>query len=168
MIEWSANHQIVHWWKKNTNKWRSKGKLCWHGREFLIPCTLQRSLFLDLCSVHGIRNSRPCQHTFWSSLVCVLFSPMNYLMISWPLDPYSPFLNRRFLILSYIYICDRISENGSKSHMKSIVFLHIFNCISTNAYVFPEYLLHNLDNLSIKFHVMIWNDVENAILFMLQ
>ena len=27
--------------------------------------------------------------------------------------------------------CDRISENGSKSHMKSIVFLHIFNCIST-------------------------------------
>ena len=51
--------------------------------------------------------------------------------------------------------CDRISENGSNSHMKSIVFLHICNCISTNAYVFPEYLLHNLDNLSIKFHVMI-------------
>ena len=59
------------------------------------------------------------------------------------------------LILMYIYICDRISENGSKSHMKSIVFLHIFNCISTNAYVFPEYLLHKFDNLSIKFHVMI-------------
>ena len=52
-------------------------------------------------------------------------------------------------------ICDRILENGSKSHMKSIVFLHIFNCISTNAYVFPEYLLHKFDNLSIKFHVMI-------------
>ena len=51
--------------------------------------------------------------------------------------------------------CDRILENGSKSHMKSFVFLHIFNSISTYAYVFPEYLLYNFDNLSIKFHVMI-------------
>ena len=65
-------------------------------------------------------------------------------------------------------ICDRILENGSKSHMKFFVFLHIFNCISTYAYVFPEYLLHNFDNLSIKFHVMIRNNVENVILFMLQ
>ena len=51
--------------------------------------------------------------------------------------------------------CDRISENGSKSHMKSSVFQHVFNYISTYAYAFPEYLLHNLDNLSIKFHVML-------------
>ena len=29
-----------------------------------------------------------------------------------------------------IYICDRILQNGSKSHMKSIVFQHVFNCIS--------------------------------------
>ena len=65
-------------------------------------------------------------------------------------------------------ICDRISENGSKSHMKSIVFHHVFNCISTYAYVFPEYLLHNFDNLSIKLHIMIGNNVENVILFMLQ
>ena len=54
----------------------------------------------DLCSVHGIRNSRLCLHTLWSSLVHVLFSPMNYLTISWPLDPYFPFLNQRFLISS--------------------------------------------------------------------
>ena len=53
------------------------------------------------------------------------------------------------------YNCDRISENGSKSHMKSSVFQHVFNYISTYAYAFPEYLLHNLDNLSIKFHVML-------------
>ena len=47
----------------------------------------------DLCSVHRIRNSRPCLHTFWSSLVCDLFSPMSSIrwlgQISWPLDPYS-------------------------------------------------------------------------------
>ena len=51
--------------------------------------------------------------------------------------------------------CDQISENGSKSHMKSIVFQQVFNCISTYAYVFPEYLLHAFDNFSIKLHVMI-------------
>ena len=38
------------------------------------------------------------------------------------------------------YICDRISENGAKSHMKSIVFQHAFNCISSNLNVFREYL----------------------------
>ena len=59
-------------------------------------------------------------------------------------------------VCTYQYICDRILENGSKLRMKSIVFQHVFNCISTYAYVFPEYLLHNFfDNLSIKFHVMI-------------
>ena len=45
--------------------------------------------------------------------------------------------------------CDRISENSSKSHMKSSKYY-----ISTYVYVFPEYLLHNFNNLSIKFHVM--------------
>ena len=38
-------------------------------------------------------------------------------------------------------ICDRILENSSKSHMKSSVFLHVFNDISTYAYVFTEYFL---------------------------
>ena len=52
-------------------------------------------------------------------------------------------------------ICDQISENGSKAHMKSIIFHDVFNCISTYAYVFPEYLLDNFDNLSIKFQVMV-------------
>ena len=46
-------------------------------------------------------------------------------------------------------ICGRISENGSKAHMKSIIFHDLFNCISTYAYVFPEYLMDNFDNLSI-------------------
>ena len=31
---------------------------------------------------------------------------------------------------------DRILENSSKSHMKSSVFLHVFNDISTYMYVF--------------------------------
>ena len=35
------------------------------------------------------------------------------------------------LTMGYNIICDRILENGSKSHMKSIVFQHVFNCIST-------------------------------------
>ena len=54
-------------------------------------------------------------------------------------------------------ICDRISENGSKSHMKSIVFQHVLNCISSYAHVFSEYLLNSFDNLNIKFHV---NDMK--------
>ena len=52
--------------------------------------------------VHGIRNSHLCLHTLWSSLVRVLFSLMNYLTITGPLDPYFPFLNRKFLISSLI------------------------------------------------------------------
>ena len=59
------------------------------------------------------------------------------------------------VVIVIVKICDRISENGSKSHMKSIVLQHVFNCISTYAYAFLEYLLHNFDNLSIKLHVMI-------------
>ena len=55
----------------------------------------------------------------------------------------------------YVPICDQISDNGSKSQMKSNVFQHVFNCISIYVYVFPKYLLQNFDNLSIKFHVMI-------------
>ena len=52
-------------------------------------------------------------------------------------------------------ICDQISGNGSKSQMKSSVFQHAFNYISTYVYAFPEYLLYNFNNLSIKFHVML-------------
>ena len=56
----------------------------------------------------------------------------------------------------YIYIqiiCDRILENSSKSHMKSSVFLNLFNDISTYAYVLTEYFLHSFSNLSIEFHI---------------
>ena len=71
-----------------------------------------------------------------------------------------------FSILSFVHtllpimfkiICDRISENGSKSHMKSIVFQHVLNCISSYVHVFSEYLLNSFDNLNIKFHV---NDMK--------
>ena len=50
--------------------------------------------------------------------------------------------------------CDWILENSSKSHMKSSVFLHVFNDISTYVYVFTEYFLHSFSNLSIEFLVM--------------
>ena len=55
------------------------------------------------------------------------------------------------LLQSYIAInnCDRTLENSSKSHMKSSVFLHVFNDISTYVYVFTEYFLHSFSNLSI-------------------
>ena len=52
-----------------------------------------------------------------------------------------------------IAICDRILENSSKSHMKSSVFLHVFNDISTYAYVLTEYFLYSFSNLSIEFHL---------------
>ena len=52
-------------------------------------------------------------------------------------------------------ICDRILENSSKSHMKSSVFLHVFNDISVYSYVFTEYFLHSFSNLSIEFHVVL-------------
>ena len=54
-----------------------------------------------------------------------------------------------------IVICDRILENSSKSQMKSSVFLHVFNDISTYAYVFTEYFLHFFSNSSIEFHVVL-------------
>ena len=50
--------------------------------------------------------------------------------------------------------CDWILENSSKSHMKSSVFLHVFNDISTYVYVFTEYFLHSFSNLSIEFLVV--------------
>ena len=50
-------------------------------------------------------------------------------------------------------ICDRILENSSKSHMKSSVFLHVFNDISTYVYVFTEYFLHSFSNFIIEFLV---------------
>ena len=49
-------------------------------------------------------------------------------------------------------ICDRILENSS---MKSSAFLHVFNDISTYAYVFTEYFLHSFSNLSIEFNVVL-------------
>ena len=52
-------------------------------------------------------------------------------------------------------ICDRILENSSKSHMKSSVFLLVFNNISTYVYAFMEYFLHSFSNLSIEFLVML-------------
>ena len=54
-------------------------------------------------------------------------------------------------------ICDRILENGSKSHMKSSVFLHVFNDISTYVYGFTEYtyFLYSFSNLSIEFLVVL-------------
>ena len=52
-------------------------------------------------------------------------------------------------------ICDRILENSSKSHMKSKVFLHVFNDIFTYVYVSMEYFLHSLSNLSIEFLVVL-------------
>ena len=51
--------------------------------------------------------------------------------------------------------CDRILENSSKSHMRSSVFLHVFNGISTYVYVFTEYFLHFFSNLSIEFLVVL-------------
>ena len=65
-------------------------------------------------------------------------------------------------------ICDQILENSSKSHMKSSVFLHVFNDISTYVYAFTEYFLHSFSNLSIEFLVVLGNIIGNAILFMLQ
>ena len=51
-------------------------------------------------------------------------------------------------------ICDRILENSSKSHMKSSVFLHVFNDVSTYAYVLTEYT-YILHSLSIEFHLVL-------------
>ena len=61
----------------------------------------------------------------------------------------------RGIYISYLYgtICDWILENSFKSHMKSCVFLHVFNDISAYAYVFTGYFLHTFSNLNIEFHV---------------
>ena len=66
-------------------------------------------------------------------------------------------------MINYI-ICDRILENSSKSHMKSSVFLHVFNDIS----LMHMYFIHSFSNLSIEFHVVIWNIIENTMVFMWQ
>ena len=39
--------------------------------------------------------------------------------------------SKEYVAIYNNYICDRILENGSKSHLKSIVFQHVFDCIST-------------------------------------
>ena len=38
-IEWSADRQIVHWWKNNTNKWRSKGMQAQTGISYPMHTT---------------------------------------------------------------------------------------------------------------------------------
>ena len=51
-----------------------------------------------------------------------------------------PDIYRLIQPIVYLHIiCDRILENSSKSHMKSSVFLHVFNDIFTYVYVFTEY-----------------------------
>ena len=54
-----------------------------------------------------------------------------------------------------IAVCDQILENSSKSHIKSSVFLHVFNDIFTYVHVFTEYFLHSFSNLSIEFLVVL-------------
>ena len=66
------------------------------------------------------------------------------------------------------YICDRILENSSKSHMKSSVFLHVFNDISIYSYVFTEYFLHSFSNLNIEFHVVLCNTFHVAMINILK
>ena len=63
--------------------------------------------------------------------------------------------NNGNLLYMLKHICDQILENSSKSHMKSSVFLHVFNDISTYMYVFTEYFLHSFSNLSIEFLVVL-------------
>jgi len=43
----------------------------------------------------------------------------------------------------------------SKSQIKYGVFMHIFNDISTNAYIFQEYFLNNFKNFNYEFHTII-------------
>ena len=66
----------------------------------------------------------------------------------------SLYVHKSFYELSHTK-CDWILENSSKSHMKSSVFLHVFNDISTYVYVFTEYFLHSFSNLSIEFLVVL-------------
>ena len=86
-----------------------------------------------------VRASRECQytcfvHTFHNDIAVMIWT----LSIKWVAT-----------------ICDRILENSSKSHIKSSVFLHVFNDISTYVYVFMEYFIHSFSNLSIKFLVVL-------------
>ena len=63
-------------------------------------------------------------------------------------------------------ICDRILENSSKSHMKSGVFLHVFNDIITCASVFQEYFLNTFSNWSIEFPIPIKKYCQYVLTFM--
>ena len=75
--------------------------------------------------------------------MCMYVCVSDYLCVQGENTPYAT------------YICDRILENISKSHMKSSVFLHVFNDISTYVYVFMEYFLHSFSNLRIEFLVVL-------------
>ena len=51
-----------------------------------------------------------------------------------------------------VVICWKTVPNHTST---PVLFLHVFNDISTYAYVFTVYFLHSFSNLSIKFHVVL-------------
>ena len=63
---------------------------------------------------------------------------------------------------SSIHNCDWIWKT-SKSHMKSNVFLHVFNDISIYVYVFPKYFLNTFSNLSTQFYVRSIMNICNTV-----
>ena len=75
---------------------------------------------------------------------CVLFCWLFRMFLSFCLNcTFHDPCNTSICVLC-TYKCDRILENSSKSQMKYAVFLHVFNFISVNVYVFLEYFLNNL------------------------
>ena len=70
---------------------------------------------------------------------------------------YILFLEYTFMCMyTFTLIVTGFWKTVSKSHMKFSVFLHVFNIISTYAYVFTvRAFLTFLGNLSIEFHVVL-------------
>ena len=93
----------------------------------------------------------------FSSLVLYKYNNINsrYLYVCMYLCIYILVCSDQTILIMWLIICDRILENSSKSHIKSSVFLHVFNDISTYMYVFTEYFLHSFSNLSIEFLVVL-------------
>ena len=54
------------------------------------------------------------------------------------------------------------------NHMLFGVFLNVFKDTSIHGYLFPEYLLHILENLSYEFHTVLLSIKEYTVLFMWQ
>ena len=82
----------------------------------------------------------------WAHIRCVVTGVINQLFKAYQSSEVSKpenfclftltskFLHSCLIILQGgNIICDRILENGSKSHIKSSVFQHVFNYISTYA-----------------------------------